>query len=197
MASNHNFRTASTAPPPAPPPAPTAHRSPRSLSPPPCRTFEFFPGGCSWSSSSSKLEPGEQLEQADVDESDAQVEDDRAEVAGTPADPRRRPKSGGRSVGESELRMSDMQQQQSGSIATATAIVAAARRRRRRPVTAEQPRYVDTLARRRRARRPRNRERRTGRGAANRPLHLTRTHNLARAPYLLSLSQQVNILRGI
>ena len=173
MASNHNFRTPSTASPPAPSPAPTAHRSPRSPSPPPCRTFEFFPGGCSWSSSSSKLEPGEQLEQADVDESDAQVEDDRAEVAGTPADPRRRPKSGGRSVGESELRMSDMQLQQRSSTATAMATVAAARRRRRRPVTAEQPR-----------------------GAANRPLHLTRTHNLARAPYLLSLSQQVNILRA-
>ena len=34
----------------------------------------------------------------------AEVEDHRAEVAGTPADARRRPKSGGRSVGKSELR---------------------------------------------------------------------------------------------
>ena len=104
MASNHNFRTPSTASPPAPSPAPTAHRSPRSSSPPPCRTFESFPGGCSWSSCSSKQEVGAAAERSVVNKRSAEVEDHRAEVAGTPADARRRPKSGGRSAGKSELR---------------------------------------------------------------------------------------------
>ena len=47
---------------------------------------------------------GAAAERSVANKMSAEVEDHRAEVAGTPADARRRPKSGGRSVGKSELR---------------------------------------------------------------------------------------------